>query len=343
MAFDLYLDHARWRARIESMLQTDPGIVPVVKGNSYGLGRDLLTDECRELGTDTIAVGTYGEVIDALLQFDGSVLVLTPWRPFDAQAIHDDRIIHTVSRVEDITELADTHPGSRVVVEGETSMSRHGLNRHELAAAVPMLGRLVVEGFAIHLPMAGDNLAEAERWAAALETSRLSTSTLYISHLTDSELTTLRGRRPGLTIRPRIGTALWLGDLDALDVRALVLDRHVVQRGERIGYRQRPMPRDGHLLVIAGGTSHGVGLEAPRAVAGAVQRGKSLAKGGLAAAGLALSPFTIAGKQRWFAEPPHMQASMVFLPGGVPSPEVGDEVPVAVRFTIATFDRIIRR
>ena len=40
------------------------------------------------------------------------------------------------------------------------------------------------------------------------------------------------------------------------------------------------------------------------------------------------SPYTVDGKQRLFAEPPHMQASMLFLPSGAPVPEVGDEVDV---------------
>ncbi len=119
-----------------------------------------------------------------------------------------------------------------------------------------------------------------------------------------------------------------------------MLDLHHVSRGERVGYRQRPVPRDGYLLVIAGGTSHGLGLEAPRATGGAVQRGKTLAKGGLEAAGYALSPFTIDGKQRWFAEPPHMQASLVFLPDKARPPAVGDTVSAAVRYTTATFDAI---
>jgi hypothetical protein len=189
--------------------------------------------------------------------------------------------------------------------------------------------------------MTGHNLAEAESWAAALAASQVETTTLFVSHLTPEELATLRERRPHLDVRPRIGTSLWLGDLGALSVRATVLDRHQVARGERVGYRQRPMPRDGHLLIIAGGTSHGIGLEAPKASAGAVQRGKSLAKGGLEAAGFALSPFTIDGKQRWFAEPPHMQASMVFLPASAAVPEVGDSVEVAVRFTTATFDAVV--
>ena len=52
------------------------------------------------------------------------------------------------------------------------------------------------------------------------------------------------------------------------------------------------------------------------------------------------SPYFIDGKQRLFAEPPHMQASMLFLPSGAQVPEVGDEIDVRVRYT-TTFDRIV--
>lgn len=340
MGFELDVDAARWRRGLSALSETTPGLVPVIKGNGYGLGRDLLAREATTLGVDTIAVGTYAEAPGALEAFGGDVMVLTPWRPFFTDVVLDERIIHTVGRVDDIAALAKAAPTARVTLEGETSMARHGLDRHELAAAVAALGELRVEGFAIHLPMAGGNYAEAENWAAALDTSQVETTTLYVSHLTPSELAALAARRPHLTIRPRIGTSLWLGDLGALTVRATVLDSHLVARGEHVGYRQRPMPRDGTLLVISGGTSHGIGLEAPKATSGVVARGKSLAKGGLEAAGFSLSPFTIDGKQRWFAEPPHMQASMIFLPANAKAPEVGDSVDVAVRFTTATFDAI---
>ncbi|AWB93936.1 alanine racemase [Aeromicrobium chenweiae] len=343
--FELDVDAERWRRHLTTVVEATPGIVPVVKGNGYGLGRDLLAAESTRLGLGTIAVGTYREVPEALAAFGGDVMVLTPWRPFFDHVVLDDRVIHTMSRVEDIAALAAAAPGARVLLEGETSMARHGLDRHELAAAVGVLGDLQVEGFAIHLPLgpngrAGGNFAEAQSWAAVLEASQVETTTLYVSHLTAAELTALRTHRPNLDVRPRIGTSLWLGDLGALSVHATVLDAHLVARGERIGYRQKPMPRDGTLLVIAGGTSHGIGLEAPKASSGAVQRGKLLAKGGLEAAGFSLSPFTIAGKQRWFAEPPHMQASMIFLPAGSTAPEVGTDVDVAVRFTTATFDAV---
>ena len=340
MSFDLHVDAARWRRHLAGFTAATPGLVPVVKGNGYGLGRDLLAAETTTLGCSMLAVGTYAEVPDALAAFDGDVMVLSPWRPFSTDVTYDDRVVHTVGRVEDVTALAARTDEIRVVIEGETSMARHGFDRHELAACAEVLGDLRVEGFAVHLPMAGGNLVEAESWAAALGASQIETDTVYLSHLTGAELAELSERRPQLTVRPRIGTALWLGDLGAFDVRSTVLDLHHVSRGERVGYRQRPVPRDGYLLVLAGGTSHGLGLEAPRAQASALQRGKTLAKGGLEAAGFALSPFTVDGKQRWFAEPPHMQASLVFLPAAARPPEVGDTVSAAVRYTTATFDAI---
>lgn len=340
MGFELQVDTSRWREGLTSVIETTPGIVPVIKGNGYGFGRDLLARESARYGLDTIAVGTYQEVPGALAAFGGDVMVLTPWRSFFTDTVIDDRVIHTLGRVTDIAALAELAPTARIVLEGETSMARHGLDRHELAAAVAALGELTVEGFAIHLPMAGGNFSEAQNWAAALEASQVDTTTLFVSHLTPAEITALRTHRPQLQIRPRVGTSLWLGDLGALSVTATVLDSHLVSRGERVGYRQRQMPRDGALLVIAGGTSHGIGLEGPKANSGVVSRGKSLAKGGLEAAGFSLSPFTIDGKQRWFAEPPHMQASMVFMPTSADVPEVGDSVNVAVRFTTATFDAV---
>jgi len=345
MTFDLRVDATRWRRHLAAIAAGTPGIVPVVKGNGYGLGRDLLAAEAAALGCPMLAVGTYAEVPGALAAFGGDVMVLSPWRPFLTDVVYDDRVVHTVGRVDDVTALADRGDQVRVVVEGETSMARHGFDRHELAAVSAALGDLRVEGFAVHLPMGsagsgGGNLAEAESWAAALGASQIETETVFVSHLTGAELAELGERRPGLTVRPRIGTALWLGDLGAFDVRSTVLDRHQVSRGERVGYRQRPVPRDGYLLVLAGGTSHGLGLEAPRDQASALQRGKTLAKGGLEAAGFMLSPFTVDGKQRWFAEPPHMQASLVFLPASAHAPEVGDTVSAAVRYTTTTFDTI---
>ena len=347
MSFDLVVDAAGWHAHLDSFAADVPGLVPVIKGNGYGFGRERLIAESDRLGAPQVAVGIYPEAVEARATFAGDVLVMTPWRPYfigDAvdTALHDPHVIHTISRLEDIAAIAEAAGGPvRVVIEGETSLARHGFDRHELAAVAAEVDALKVEGFSIHLPFMPTNLDEADRWAGRLLASQLDTVTFYVSHLTPAELADLRGRSPELDVRARIGTTLWLGTLTPLSVRASVLDVHQVTRGERVGYRQRAMPADGHLLVLSGGTSHGLGLEAPRAVTSPTERAKRLARGGLEAAGFALSPFVVAGKQRWFAEPPHMQSSLVFVPSSVTPPVPGETVSAAVRYTTTTFDSVV--
>lgn len=120
-----------------------------------------------------------------------------------------------------------------------------------------------------------------------------------------------------------------------------MLDVHPVQRGDVFGYRGRTAPRAGHVLVVSGGTAHGIGLESPTGDTSLKSRAASIARGGLDAMGFVRSPYSIDGKQRLFAEPPHMQASMLFLPAGARVPHVGDEIDVRVRFTATQFDRVV--
>ncbi|KAJ1684602.1 hypothetical protein LUZ63_020357 [Rhynchospora breviuscula] len=328
--------------------------VPVVKGNGYGFGRGRLARRAEWLGVDTVAVGQYDELGDVAPRFGGSLLVLTPWRPFHAHAAplsgpDGRRVVHTVGRIEDLRDLVRRCdlPGSgpRVVLELLTSMRRHGLTAAGLREiADSSVGNLTVEGVALHLPLADSggpgHVPEVDRLLDDVVAADLETRTIWVSHLSAAELATLRGRWPELTFRPRSGTGLWLGDRGALEVRATVLDVHPVERGTVYGYRGRSAPRKGHLVVVAGGTAHGIGLEAPLGDQSLRSRAASVARGGLDAAGFVRSPFSIAGKPRLFAEPPHMQASMLFLPAGVAPPAVGDEVPVRVRYTTTDVDEV---
>ena len=205
-------------------------------------------------------------------------------------------------------------------------------------------------GTAVHLPLAsGSHLAEVHRLidsvvGAGLADDRAGDgrrTTIWVSHLTDEELDKLHTTHADFDIRPRVGTSLWLGDRSALRATATVLDVHAVERGEVFGYRGRSAPKAGHIVVVSGGTAHGIGLEAPTGASSMRARAATLARGGLDAVGFVRSPFTIDGKQRLFAEPPHMQASMLFLPSGARVPAVGDEVDVRVRYTATTFDRVV--
>ena len=338
----LYVDEPRWRAHLRSVIDAVPGLVPVIKGNGYGFGRTRLATVAEQLAADTLAVGTYSEVADVSDAFNGDLLVLTPWRDFEPVQ-HGPRIVHTVSRLEDLQALA-TSAGAppRVVLELLTSMRRHGFDARSLRAAAKQLDGVLVEGFALHLPMAhGSHLGEMRGLMNDLVASGIESRRVYVSHLTDAELAALRASYGDFELRPRIGTRLWLGERGSLRVRATILDSHEVERGDVFGYRGRTAPKHGHIVVVSGGTAHGIGLEAPTGGATLKDRAARIAKGGLDAAGFVRSPFTIAGKQRLFAEPPHMQASMLFLPNGTDIPPAGTEVEVRVRFTATAFDQIV--
>jgi len=350
MSLSLYVDGDRWRSHMKSVLESHPGLVPVMKGNGYGFGIARLARKAAWLGVDTIAIGTYDEVPEVSPRFGGSILVLTPWRPFEPRAVFGDRLIHTIGRLPDLEALCAREDRPRVVLERMSSMRRHGFSAQELREAGALLSAgagagVVVEGVALHMPMTqGSHLAEVSHLmndivAAGLPMS--SVNRVYVSHLTDSELDSLRTSYPDFELRPRIGTQLWLGDRDALVVKAVVLDAHPVARGDVFGYRGRTAPKSGTILVVSGGTSHGIGLEAPSGNTGLKARAATVARGGLDAAGYVRSPYIIDGKHRLFAEPPHMQASMLFLPRGAHVPGVGEEVEVRVRFTATTFDQTV--
>jgi hypothetical protein len=353
MALVLRVDGARWRAHLRDVHERHPDLVPVAKGNGYGFGLGRLARKSQWLGVDTMAVGTYEEIPQVEERYDGSLLVLTPWRP-GSPAPDNRRVIHTVGRIEDLKALAEhgssTGERPRVALERMTSMLRHGFTAPGLREAVRLVthdGGVRVEGVALHLPLAKtSHMSEVERLMNDVVASGLDKHdqqggrTIWVSHLTEVELELLAQKYPDFTLRPRIGTDLWLGDRGALSVRATVLDAHPVERGDTYGYRGRSAPRHGTILVVSGGTAHGIGLEAPTGDATIRAKAASIARGGLDAAGLVRSPYTVAGKQRLFAEPPHMQASMLFIPNGTPVPHVGDEIECRVRFTATDFDRV---
>ena len=357
MSLTLTVDGDRWRAHLLATVAKHPGIVPVAKGNGYGLGvgrlarrAQWLAEHADETGAplDLLAVGTYDEIEQAATRYAGDLLVLTPWRPFGAALDLDprtaSRVVHTVSRADDLAGLREHDPRARFVLEQLTSMLRHGMGRRELAAAAEALGpeRSGLRGVAMHLPLnTTSHLSEVSRLINDVVASGLPTRTVFVSHLTHTELTSLAGSYPDFTVRPRIGTDLWLGDRGALRVSATVLDVHEVDRGDTFGYRGRSAPKHGHIVVVSGGTAHGIGLEAPTGDQSLKARAATLARGGMDAVGFVRSPFSIDGKQRLFAEPPHMQASMLFVPSGARVPRIGEDIEVRVRFTATDFDRVV--
>ncbi len=342
MSLSLYVDTDRWRAHQQAVLAEFPGLVPVAKGNGYGLGNERLAAEAGRLGTGLLAVGTAAEAAAALDRYQYDLLVLTPFRVGEDSPALPARVIRTVANVDALRALPF---GTRVVVECMTSMRRHGISAADLQRL--SLGGVSFEGFALHLPLdrpdGSDPVAEVAQWVQAIAAAGLPTGTVFLSHLGAADLARLSGQFPATVFRSRIGTRLWLGDAGALEVRATVLDVTPVAKGDRYGYRQNKAASDGHLLVVTGGTAHGVGLEAPKYVQGLAPRAKGLARAGLATVNRTHSPCFWEGRQLWFAEPPHMQVSILFLPSDTKPPAPGDELRLNVRHTTTHFDRVVDR
>ncbi|MCZ7417641.1 MULTISPECIES: alanine racemase [unclassified Streptomyces] len=343
MALSLYVNTSGWRAHQQTVLQQFPGIVPVCKGNGYGFGHPRLAEEVTRFGSDILAVGTTYEAARMKDWFSGDLLVLTPFRRGEEPVPLPDRAIRSVSSVDGVGALV----GARVVIEVMSSMKRHGVREEELGKLRSSIEDVRLEGFAIHLPLdrtdGSDAVEEVIGWMDRLRAARLPLDTMFVSHLRPEEFRRLQQQFPQTRFRARIGTKLWLGDHAATEYKGSILDVTRVARGDRFGYRQQKAPGDGWLAVVAGGTSHGVGLEAPKALHGMTSRAKGVARAGLATVNRNLSPFVWDGKQRWFAEPPHMQVSILFIPAEAAEPRVGDELVAHLRHTTTQYDRLVER
>ncbi len=343
MPLTLYVDRGAWRHPQMCVTAADPDLVPVAKGNGDGFTVPVLARAAAGLGVDQLAVGTAEEAAAVLGCFSGDVIVLEPYLEGPEPPLADSRIVRTAASVDAVRKLA----GHRMIIDCRSSLRRQGLALHELPLVAQALGGQQVDGFSLHLPLdrpaSADPAAETVSWVRALSEAGFGVQTIYISHLSRAEIAGLERACPGTRFRPRIGTQLWLGEPRAVEARATVLDTFPVQRGDRIGYRQTRSRQDGWVVVVSGGTVQGVGLEAPRTLRGLAPRAKELLRSGLAAINRTRSPFSWQGRKQWFAEPPHMLVSMLYLPRQVEPPEPGTELPAELRHTSTHFDQVVMR
>ena len=241
MTLTLTIDTRAWRDHVKHVHEEFPGLVPVAKGNGYGLGLDVLAREAERLNNDCLAVGTAHEVATVReAGWSRDVIVLNPWRPFDETAtalLDDPRVITVVSRLTDLDELRTANPGTRVVMELMTSMRRHGITPQEIASVDA--GKLGFEGWTMHLPLRGQ-LSEAKQLAS--EAVAHQRGAVWVSHLGVNDYRRFRTQL-GVQTRMRMGTRLWLGAPQSLRTTATVLDVHRVARGARYGYNQSRAPR----------------------------------------------------------------------------------------------------
>lgn len=375
MSFTLNINGDKWGTHLRSVVNavttaSGSSLVPVVKGNGYGIGQELLGATAMELGADTIAVGTVFEIESVISVTQGDIVVLQPFDSRDVGAaakwseiskkFYSGRIIRTIASLEALNELITGSSGVRVIIEARSSMVRFGLTEPELIGALGnagiraalATGQFFIEGISVHLPIErssrDSHAVEVMRWAGLWEAETAvweghspPAPVIWISHCSDTELLTIRQSVSELIVRMRVGTRLWLGDRSTLSASGTVLAVHPLSEGVKVGYRQRRAGKNATLVVVSGGTANGIGLSAPSPTTSLRQRVTSFGVGALDAAGRSMSPFSLGGKQRWFAEPPHQHVSMLWLNNESVLPQVGAQVSAEVRFTTSRFDAVL--
>jgi hypothetical protein len=333
MTLSLNVDNNLWTNHLKSILNTfsinDSEVTPVIKGNGYGIGKENLAKKAKELGMQTVAVGTVFEAKSVLEQGISQVLIMDPVKDIDELAFKELSILNPSSLLLTISCLKDAQNVGKtpVVIEGITSMSRFGLGINELSN----ISNLNIKALSLHLPIenpAKGKVTEISDWINAYQTHCPSAhKVVYLSHVSESELKSLTSKYPDFKFKLRIGTKLWIGELKAFQIKSTVLEVHEPVT-HNFGYRQR-------------GITHGIGLQAPRSNVTLKQRLVAILSGVFEAFDYSLSPFVINGKQRWFAESPHMNVSLLKLPSNSSVPKVGSTISAQVRMTTTNFDYVV--
>lgn len=302
MTVRLTVDRERWWRHVSDVAAEIDGLVPVVKGNGYGLGRAELASVAVNL-SPLLAVGTVHE-LDGLP--DSAIpVVLTP----SLVAPESDVPVLTVGSTAHVDALAGW--GGRVIVKLASDMHRYG-GEIELVEQAQRAGLRTV-GVAIHPSLAASE--EARRHQVTRRLMEIDPSLdVWVSHLAPA---TYRSLPASHRYKLRLGTYLWHGDREALHLEAQVLDTRSVPAGAKVGYRLHPVAGDGTLVMVGAGTVNGV---------------SPLPDG--------RSPFHYVRRRLDLVEPPHMHTSMLFVPSGDPCPGTGGWVDLQRPLTTTRIDEL---
>lgn len=346
MTLSLHVDNNLWSTQINKVItsysSTNSEVIPVIKGNGYGIRKTNLAKKAQEMGLFEVAVGTIFEAQEVLENGATQVLIMDPVKDIDELAfkelskINSSQILLTISCLKDAQNIGKTP----VIIEGITSMNRFGLGINNLEEVKD----LNIKGLSLHLPIANpakSRVLEVTNWINSYQQHcPKGEKVIYLSHISESELKTLCTNFSDFKFKLRIGTKLWIGDLKVFQIKATVLEVHEPVT-HNFGYRQREITTKHRLVVVSGGTAHGIGLQAPRSNVNIKQRLVAILSGILEAFNYSISPFVINGKQRWFAESPHMNVSLLKLPVNQNAPKVGSQISAQVRMTTTNFDCVV--
>jgi hypothetical protein len=190
------------------------------------------------------------------------------------------------------------------------------------------------------------SMTEAWNWIVLYEelSNKFSLpKSVSLSHISVDQIHSLKKMMQNynfdLKLEVRIGSKLWLGEPSALQATGTVLQVHEVLHRQTVGYQQIDSGSNRRLIIVSGGTAHGVAMAAPSNTRSLRKKGIAIAEGISQAVGKVRSPFSNNGENLDFVEPPHMQVSMLW--SNDPAISVGDELVCNVRNTTTNFDSVV--
>jgi len=169
VALVLTVNTDSWNRQVDALATSVAGLVPVVKGNGYGLGRDWLAERATGFASH-VAVGTVFEVSSVPAQC--TPVVLTPSLDIP-QSLRDDAIL-TVGSIAHIKAIASHKKSRQVLIKIRSSMNRYGVAVEEVAELLQQCqtNNLHVRGVSIHPPLTGsssDHVREIENLLSTID------------------------------------------------------------------------------------------------------------------------------------------------------------------------------
>ncbi|MGA0083301.1 MAG: alanine racemase, partial [Candidatus Nanopelagicales bacterium] len=135
MSLTLHVNNQSWTNSLTNVLNSfENCIVPVIKGNGYGIGKANLAKKSLEHGIKEIAIGTIFEAKEVIDKDFLQIVVMDPVKDLDKSSfdelkkLNDKRIVLTLSDINDASNMKETP----VIVEVLTSMKRFGLTANDL-------------------------------------------------------------------------------------------------------------------------------------------------------------------------------------------------------------------
>ena len=279
----LLVDFSLLKHNIDELRKRAPSsqILFMVKANAYGHGMFQTVDSCsRHFGIDAFGVSSLGEALAlrrSTRNYDYELYVFSDLGLKDGLENYlDFKLIPVLSRMDDLSNVLGNEKCRHLplVLKVETGMNRLGIERAAIADAIDELRKRRRSVYHLMSHFSDDDLPEREKAKrqyrrfleikaafreAGVEVEKTSmANSQAIENGMALDETTLR---PGRMLYGIPSTLALKRDWEMKPISSLkaeVLDRRLISKGDEVGYASTPSPREGKLCILGIGYGDGI-------------------------------------------------------------------------------------